>query len=81
MKIKEIRQETDWQGEKKVIEQSNGICIKVQHPSKLSPEYKEILKKRADKEKERMQIEKETQEREKLIQAKMREIAIRELGL
>lgn len=77
MKIKDIRMETDEQGEKKIIEQSNGICIKIL--KKPSAEYKSKLALRAEKEKKRMQIEKENQERDKLIKERMYKIAEEQL--
>ena len=77
MKIKEIRTEIDEQGEKKVIEQSNGVCIKLL--KKPSDEYKIKLAQRAKKEKERIKKENENQEREKMIQEQMRKIAIEQL--
>jgi hypothetical protein len=69
--------ETDNIGEHKVIEQKNGIKIRIL--KKPSPEYAEKLKARAEKEKIRMTEEKEKQDQEKIIQNKMREIAIREI--
>lgn len=69
--------ETDELGEHKVIEQKNGIKIRLL--KKPSKEYAAKLKVRGEKEKERMAKEKVEQDKEKLIRDKMRQLAIQDL--
>jgi hypothetical protein len=69
--------ETDALGEHKVIEQKNGIKIRLlKNPSE---DYKAKLEARAIKEKKRMDAEKVERDKEAIIQNKMRELAIAEL--
>jgi hypothetical protein len=69
--------ETDAIGEHKVIEQKNGIKIRLL--KKPSKEYAAKLKARGEKEKDRMAKEKVEQDKEKLIKDKIRDIAIKQL--
>lgn len=77
MKIRRTYTETNNCGEHKVLEQQNGIKIKLLR--KPTPEYLEKLRERARQEEERRQEEKIQEAREKLIKQRMREIAIKEL--
>jgi hypothetical protein len=69
--------ETDSLGEHKIIEQKNGIKIRLL--KKPSKEYAAKLKVRGEKDKERMAKEKIEQDMEKLIRERVRENAIKEL--
>lgn len=77
MKIKEIRTEEDINGIHKVIEYTNGVCVKMlRKPSKY---YTDKMAARAE-ESRILREQKEAQfAQEKLIKDKMREIALREL--
>ncbi len=72
-----IYEEEDKIGKHKVIEQPNGIKIRIlKEPSDW---YKQKMKKRAEKEKEERKKQEEMEKKERLIREKIREIAIREL--
>jgi len=64
-------------GTHKVIEQSNGISVKIL--KEPSPEYKKKMLKASEKSKEKMLEKKKIMDQEKLISAKMREMAIEAL--
>jgi hypothetical protein len=77
MKIIRTYEEFDKIGKHKVIEQSNGIKIRLlKEPSEW---YKEKQKEKDKKRKEKQEEIKIEHERQKLISVKMKEIAIREL--
>lgn len=74
---KKFRMERDHMGEHKVIEQKNGITVRLLR--KPSPEYRAKLKRRADEDRKKREEKAVIKERERKIQEKMRELAIREL--
>ena len=77
MKIKEIRTETDENGEFKVMEQTNGIAVRILR--KPSNSYKAKAKERADAQKIKDDAQKVIDDKEKLIKGRMRQIAIDQL--
>ncbi|MFA5423700.1 MAG: hypothetical protein WC374_07555 [Phycisphaerae bacterium] len=75
--MKKIYWEEDELGRHKVIEQANGIKIKLlKEPSEF---YKDKMKKRADADAIKRAEQATAKERERLVQAKMRELAEAEL--
>ena len=74
---KKVYFETDKNGKHKIIEQSNGIIIRLlKEPSK---EYIKKKEKHEAVEADRLKKEKVIHDREKLIKDRMRDIAIAEL--
>lgn len=74
---KKYTYETNEQGKHKVIEQSNGVTVKIlEEPSE---KYMEKIKVRQEKNRINRKIAAEKQAKENLIKNKMREIAIKEL--
>lgn len=76
-RIRNITEEKDDQGKWKVIEQTNGIKVRLlREPSK---EYKAKLTTRKEAQKIKDAEKKIVQDREKLISDKIRELAIKQL--
>lgn len=76
-RIKGITYETDHQGKWKVIEQTNGIKVRLlREPSE---EYKKKMQTRKEAQKIKDAEKKVKMDREKLINEKMRELAIKQL--
>jgi hypothetical protein len=73
MKIAKEYFETTWKGEEKVIEQTNGVTVRVL--KKPSPEYLKMKADAAAARKPQEDARKAAQERERLIQERMRKIA------
>jgi len=77
MKILTTRTETTWYGEEKVIEQANGVTVRCL--MKPSAEFTAKRTASAAARKPIEDAEKAEQEKQRLISARMREIAEREL--
>ena len=75
--VKNVTYETDKRGEHKVIEQSNGVKIKLLQ--KPSAAYLKQIEKEAKKSAKLADEKRKKRDEEKLIQEKMRELAIAQL--